>query len=108
MSSYDPSQWYSYSKNKPDELPSKKILVDSASVVTDTDKLKGKSENLSSSSDLGQNQQQQQQIVQETKTAPNQKHKAEIQTEPKPIQSNNAKMNNFVKRLQKMVRELPR
>lgn len=101
MSSYDPSQWYSYSKNRPNEIPSKKILVETDKFVEqpDSSTLVDVKASGASSGDANKKEEQ---VLDQTE------QDTSGYNETAPTQSNNNKMNSFVKRLQKMVRELPR
>ena len=103
MSSYDPSQWYSYSKNRPNEVPSKIVVADTETNVADSSNIdrKQSDENIALASDTSQ--QQEQSGLEEMPK------REEVKLDSiTPLQSSNSKVNNFIKRLQKMVRELPR
>ena len=104
MSSYDPSQWYSYSKNRPNEIPPKIPVVqavcddaDSSTVVSEEPR-----EGAELSSDVNL------QSEPEGSDELQRREEVAVHSMPGQIQPNSTKMNNFVKRLQKMVRELPR
>jgi len=102
MSSYDPSQWYSYSKNRPNEVPSKIVVADTETNVADSSNIdrKQSDENIALASDTSQ--QQEQSGLEEMPK------REEVKLDSiTPLQSSNSKVNNFIKRLQKMVRELP-
>ena len=104
MSSYDPSQWYSYSKNRPNELPNKPLVFS-----TDFDVAS------SSKADDEKQLDEDAPLKSEVTQPPEQHGSDEVQSGAinmpnvsGQVQLNSSKMNNFVKRLQKMVRELPR
>lgn len=91
MSSYDPSQWYSYSKNRPNDPPAK-IIVDKRTKIIEEPV---KSMPLSSPSVS-------EHVVEAEGKNPRGQEVAAAS------HSHSTKMNSFVKRLQKMARELPR
>ena len=104
MSSYDPSQWYSYSKNRPNEVPPKIPVVHASCDDVDSSNLVGElsREDVDLSSDI--NPQPEPNGSDELQN----KEEVAVLSVPGQIQSNSTKLNSFVKRLQKMVRELPR
>ena len=103
MSSYDPSQWYSYSKNRPNEVPAKTFLADAECDVADSSNVDGKQCDESKSSSGTSQQPEQSGLDQIPK-----REEIKLDSISTSLQSSNSKVNNFIKRLQKMVRELPR
>ena len=110
--SYDPSQWYSYSKNRPDSPKKEESFVKYIpSKIVDLDKQKAPEKSKTNGP-----------IIEEKKSSPEEPSKVEaklglanpvvslsdelpgINTE----QLQNKRINDFVKRLQKMTREMPR
>eukprot|EP00112_Aurelia_sp_Birch-Aquarium-sp1_P004550 Seg1516.8 transcript_id=Seg1516.8/GoldUCD/mRNA.D3Y31 product="hypothetical protein" protein_id=Seg1516.8/GoldUCD/D3Y31 len=103
--SYDPSQWYSYSKNRPNEVPPTKKAV--------FIQQKSPEKKESDQGDAGLDPKtttatENDANLDQVSTVVESKIDTSVASETKNEPEHNRKLNNFVKRLQKMVRELPR
>ena len=110
--SYDPSQWYSYSKNKPNEIPSerKATLIGGLCKDANVQQAKGEAELPGTCSGT-------QQKHDDTVTVGIDPSSAVDHVSPKEapaiarntnVHSAHQKLNGLVLRLQKMMKELPR
>ena len=104
--SYDPSQWYSYSKNRPNEVPptKKAVFIQQKSPEKNESNKQGDSGFGPATTTTTGNDAS----LSKVSTVIESKIDVNVVSETKSEPEHNRKLNNFVKRLQKMVRELPR